>query len=138
MYSRVRGMSLIELLIVIVVLGILAAIAYPNYRDFATRSKRNEAKAALLQIATNQERVYLNTNSYTTDMTQLGFPVANNFTTDSGSYVVDVGAADANNFTATATYQSADNEAGKCLTFQIDGRGQKTSAPLNDCWTRTR
>lgn len=133
-----RGVTLVELMIVVIVLGILVAVAYPNYRDFAARGKRNEAKAALLQIATNQERVYLNTNSYTTDMTQLGFPVANNFTTDSGSYVVDVGAADAINFTATATYQKADNEAGKCLTFQIDARGQKTSAPLADCWTRTR
>ena len=138
MYRKMRGVTMVELMIVVVVLSILAAVAYPNYRDFAARAKRNEAKAALLQIATNQERVYLNTNSYTTDMTQLGFPVANNFQTDSGSYVVDVGAADANNFTATATYQNADNEAGKCLTFQIDGRGQRTSAPLGDCWTRAR
>ncbi len=138
MRKQMRGVTLVELMIVVIVLGILVAVAYPNYRDFAARGKRNEAKAALLQIATNQERVYLNTNSYTTDMTQLGFPVADNFETDSGSYVVDVGAADAVNFTATATYQKADNEAGKCLTFQIDARGQKTSGPLADCWTRTR
>lgn len=138
MLKKMRGVTLVELMIVVIVLGILVAVAYPNYRDFAARGKRNEAKAALLQIATNQERVYLNTNSYTTDMTQLGFPVADNFETDSGSYVVDVGAADAVNFTATATYQKADNEAGKCLTFQIDARGQKTSGPLADCWTRTR
>ncbi len=138
MRKQMRGVTLVELMIVVIVLGILVAVAYPNYRDFAARGKRNEAKAALLQIATNQERVYLNTNSYTTDMTQLGFPVADNFETDSGSYVVDVGAADAVNFTATATYQKADNEAGKCLTFQIDARGQRTSGPLADCWTRTR
>lgn len=134
----VRGVNLIELMIVVVVLGILAAIAYPNYREYAARAKRTEARAALLQIATNQERFYLQNNTYTADLRNLGFPVANNFTTDSGSYVVNVPAADANNFTATATYQNADDEAGRCMTFQIDGRGAKTSAPLADCWTRSR
>lgn len=134
----VRGVNLIELMIVVVVLGILAAIAYPNYRQYAARAKRTEARAALLQIATNQERFYLQNNTYTNDMRNLGFPVAGNFETDSGSYIVDVPDADANNFRAVAQYQNADDEAGRCLTFQIDGRGAKTSAPLADCWTRTR
>ena len=138
MYKKMRGVTMVELMIVVVVLSILAAVAYPNYREFAARAKRNEAKAALLQIATNQERVYLNTNSYTNDMTQLGFDVVNNFDTESGSYRINVAGADSNNFTATATYLNADAESGKCATFQIDGRGQRTSAPYDDCWTRTR
>ena len=138
MYKKMRGVTLVELMIVVIVLGILAAVAYPNYRDAAARAKRNEAKAALLQIATNQERFYLNNNTYTTDMTLLGFAGAGNVVTDSGSYSVNVDNADANNFTATATYLNAGNEAGKCAAFQIDGRGVRTSAPLADCWTRTR
>ena len=137
MYRHMRGVTLVELMIVVVVLAILTAVAYPNYREFAARAKRNEAKAALLQIATNQERHYLNNNQYTNDMTQLGF-AASPFTTESGSYQVSVAGANGDNYTATATYQNADAEAGKCLTFQIDGRGQRTSAPDADCWTRTR
>lgn len=138
MRKSMRGITLLELMVVVVIIGILTAIAYPNYRQYAARAKRNEAKAALLQIATRQESFYLQNSTYTTDMTALGFPVAANFVTDTGSYMVNVGAADANDFTATATYQNADDEAGKCSTFQIDGRGAKTSAPLADCWTRTR
>lgn len=138
MRKSMRGVTLMELMIVVVIIGILAAIAYPNYRQYAARAKRNEARAALLQIATNQERFYLQNNIYTQDLTALGFATTPNFTTDTGSYVISVGAASANNFTATATYQNADDEAGKCMTFQIDGRGQKTSGPLADCWTRTR
>jgi type IV pilus assembly protein PilE len=137
-YRKMRGVSLLELLIVIVIIGIMAAIAYPNYRQFAARAKRTEAKAALLQIAQNQERFYLQNNTYTLDMTQLGFPVGAGYISDSESYSVTVTAADANNFTAVATYQRPDAEAGKCLTFSIDGRGAKTSGPLVDCWTRTR
>ena len=68
-----RGITLMELMIVVVIVGIMAAIAYPNYRDFAARAKRTEAKAILLEIAQNQERFYLNNNTFTTDMTQLGF-----------------------------------------------------------------
>ncbi|MEX0824265.1 MAG: type IV pilin protein [Woeseia sp.] len=138
MRKYVQGITLLELMIVVVIIGIMATIAYPNYRDYAARAKRNEARAALLQIATNQERHYLQNNTYTADMTDLGFGAASNVVTDTGSYRINVDAASANDFTATATYLNADNEAGKCATFQIDGRGAKTSAPETDCWTRTR
>ena len=136
--TRMRGVTLTELMIVIVVLGILTSIAYPSYRQYAARAKRTEAKSALLQIATMQERFYLQNNTYTADLTSLGFPIGANFLTDSESYVINVGAADAANFSATATYQNADAEAGKCATFSIDGRGTKTSTPSADCWTNTR
>ena len=138
MCKNVRGVTLMELMIVVVILGILTAIAYPSYRQFVAKAKRSEAKVALLQIATMQERFYLQNNTYTEDMTDLGFPVGENFTTDSNSYVVNVTVANAATFSATAVYQNADAEAGKCATFSIDGRGSKTSTPQVDCWTNTR
>ena len=137
-FRKLRGVTFIEIMIVVVLIGIMTAIAYPNYRQFVARAKRTEARAALLKIATNQERFYLQNNSYTTDMMQLGFPVGAAFISDSDSYSISVTAADANNFTAVATYQRLDDEADKCLTFQIDGRGVRTSAPHADCWSRTR
>ncbi len=138
MRRYMRGVTLMELMIVVVVIGILTAIAYPSYRQYAAKAKRNEAKSALLQIATLQERYYLQNATYTTDMTKLGFPVPDNFLTDSESYIVDVTAANAAAFSATATYQKGDAEAGKCATFSIDGAGLKTSTPFADCWTNTR
>lgn len=138
MRKSMRGVTLMELMIVVVIVSVLAAIAYPSYRQYAARAKRNEAKAALLQIATNQERFYLQNSTYTTDMTNLGFASAGPIVTDTGSYSVAVTAASPNDFSATATYLNADAEAGKCQTFTIDGRGAKTSAPYTDCWTRTR
>jgi type IV pilus assembly protein PilE len=133
-----RGITLIELMIVVVIIGFMAVIAYPNYREFAARAKRNEAKAALLQIATNQERFYLQNNTYTCDMTRLGFPVSDDFVTDSGTYTVDISSCTADNFDAAADYIPNDAEEGKCNLFQINGRNVKTSSPLADCWTRTR
>jgi type IV pilus assembly protein PilE len=135
MYRKIRGVTLLELLIVIVIVGIMAAVAYPSYRDYITRAKRTEAKTLLLEIAQNQERFYLQNNRYG-DMGDLGY--SDPKITDTESYSVTITANDANNFSATATYQKSDAEASKCDTFSIDGRGNKTSAPYADCWTRTR
>lgn len=137
-WKTMRGVTLLELMIVVVIVGILAAIAYPSYRDYISRAKRNEAKSALLQIATLQERFYLQNNTYTTDMSQLGFPNAGCNMSDSGAYNVCVTQANANTFNAAASYQYADNEAGKCSQFTIDGTGTKGSTPAPDCWTNTR
>ena len=138
MRRSMRGITLIELMIVVVIISILAAVAYPSYREFAARAKRNEAKAALLRAATNQEKFYLQNQNFSADLEELGFS-ASPFTTESESYVISIAAPDpASNFTVTATYQKGDSEADKCNTFTIDGRGTKTSAPYTDCWTRTR
>ncbi len=136
--SRMRGVTLLELMIVIVVLSLIVTVAIPNYREYAARAKRTEARAALLQIATNQERFYLQNNTYTTDMTELGFAATGCNTTQSGSYSVCVPTADANNFTATATYQNTDAEADKCKTWTINGAGVQSSSPYGGCWTATR
>ncbi|MCH7636322.1 MAG: type IV pilin protein [Proteobacteria bacterium] len=130
-----RGVTLLELMIVVVILGILTAIAYPSYRQFIERAKRTEARALLLRIAVDQERFYLQNNTFGT-MAQLQYDEPQ--ITDSEAYSVTITANTASNFSATATYQLGGEEAGKCLTFTIDGRGTKTSLPDTDCWTRRR
>jgi len=133
-----RGITLMELMIVVVIVGILAAVSYPSYREFAAKAKRNEAKAALLKAATNQERFYLQNNTFSTGLVPLGFG-ASPFITDTGSYEITVAAPiPTANFTVTATYQLGGAESLKCNVFMIDGRGEKTSSPDTNCWTRTR
>jgi len=136
-YQKMRGVTLLELMIVVVIIGIMAAIAYPNYRDFAARAKRNEAKAILLEIAQNQERFYLQNSTYGT-LSQLGY-AGDTITTDTGSYDVTIAQPpDASNFTAVATFKLGGSEAAKCLTFTVDGRGSQTSLPDTTCWTTAR
>ena len=133
MRKHMRGMTLMELMIVVVIIGILAAIAYPNYRSYVAKAKRNEAKADLLQIATLQERFYLQNNTYTTDMSVLGFAAAGCNLSDTGTYDVCVNNADANTFDASATYQipgdveapfvwNADPFRGKASSFFLPER----------------
>ena len=136
--GSMRGITLIELMIVVVIVGILAAVAYPNYREFTARATRSEAKAALLKAAVNQERHYLQNNEFSVDLEELGFGDSP-YTTDTGSYIISVAAASpASNFTVTATYQRVDRESAKCAVFTIDGRGLKTSSPSTDCWENKR
>jgi hypothetical protein len=71
-------------------------------------------------------------------LTNLGFTVAANATSDTGTYVFNVTNANANTFNAVAAYQKTDGELSKCGTFTIDGRQTKGSTPYNDCWSNTR
>jgi len=134
--NTMRGVTLMEVMIVIVVIGILTAIAYPNYREFTARAKRTEAKALLLEIASNQERFYLNANRFGT-LTELGY--ADPLTTDSGSYTVTIPLNNASNFVVTAAYNHSGSEFDRCSSFTIDGRGNKTSlGSIGNCWTDQR
>ncbi|MEL7187428.1 MAG: type IV pilin protein [Pseudomonadota bacterium] len=134
-----RGITLIELMIVVVIVSILAVVAYPGYQEFAARAKRNEARSALLQIATNQERFYLDNRTFTTDLTTMGLGAnAATYRTPSGAYDIVINNADAASWDATATFLLGGSEAGKCLTFTINGAGARGSGPDGNCWERSR
>ncbi len=67
MRKNQTGVTLIELVVVIVIIGILAAIAIPSYRQYVIRSQRSDAKEAILRLATAQEKFYLQNNRYAID-----------------------------------------------------------------------
>ncbi len=67
------GFSLIELMIVVAIVGILAAVAYPSYTDYVIRSNRVEGMEALTELMNQQQRFVLRQRSYTTDLSVLGY-----------------------------------------------------------------
>ena len=70
-HSAQSGVTLIELIIVVVIVGILAAIAMPSYRQYVIRSQRADATAALLRLSTAQEKFYLDNNAYASSLASL-------------------------------------------------------------------
>ena len=130
-----RGFTLVELMVVVMIVAILGMIGLPSYRDYIQRSQRTEAKDALVRLAANQERHYLQNNTYTADLDDLGFDSG---LTDTGLYEIAVEAADQVSFRATAEPAAgsgmiADDE---CQEFSIDETGARaaTPDPNNRCW----
>jgi type IV pilus assembly protein PilE len=137
MKSKTRGVTLIELVVVIAIVGLLAAIAVPSYRQYVLRANRAEAKSAMLNIAAAQEKFYVQNNTYATNA-QLstappgGLGIA--ATTEKGYYTVSIAnGADATSFSATATATGSQAADSHCVTFTINQSGAK-SATSTDCW----
>lgn len=119
---RERGVSLIELMTVVVVVAILASIAVPSYRRYVVRSQRTDATAALLRLQAAQEKYYLQNNAYAPDVTTLRFTG----TSDLGLYTISIatGAGD-QSYTATAapvTGKSQQDDTS-CKSFTLTDTG---------------
>lgn len=67
--ARANGFSLMELLVTVTIIGILLAIAVPNYNEYIRRSSRSAAQSELLELASIQEKIFLNSSAYTQNVT---------------------------------------------------------------------
>lgn len=67
-----RGFTLIELMITVVVIGVLAAIAYPSYTQYVIRANRGEAQAYLMELAQRQQQFLMDSRTYASDIDDLG------------------------------------------------------------------
>jgi len=104
--KKSTGFTLIELMIVVAIIGIIAAIAYPSYQDQVRKSKRTDGHSKIMDAMARQERYFSENNTYTDDMTDLGY-AADPVDSDDGHYKIDgaacgAGIAQCVKLTATA------------------------------------
>lgn len=135
-----HGFSLIELMVVVVVIGILAAIAYPSYQESVRKTKRSEGKAALMRDMQQQERDYSRLNSYVAfSASELGnyrgFSGDNEASSEyrmSAAACGDGGLADCVEIRAVPVF--TDEKCGT-LTLRSNGvTGSSVDANAAECW----
>ena len=143
---RQAGVTLIELIVVMIIVGVLAAVAIPSYRNYIIRSQRADAKDALLALATAQEKFYLQCNTYATVIDNAPDCVAGELqgtdASKNGWYDLAIDAADATSYTVSAVAAAAGNQFQDeaCRTFRVTDRGIRTAADSGggdntaECW----
>jgi len=141
---RPRGFTLIELMIVVAIIGILAAVAFPSYQEFIRKGARAEARSALMSIAQLEERYFTDRGAYLAVASTGADTTWRNWSgTDwnTRKYTLGVALNTGTNstsgtcaFQATATPVNADPKCGN-LTLCNDGtRGISGTASVSDCW----
>jgi type IV pilus assembly protein PilE len=147
--KKQTGFSLIELMVVVAIVAIIASVAIPSYRQYVMRAKRADAKTALLRLAGNQERFYLQNNTYASqalmdDPPPAGLGIDG---TERGFYTLSMDPAATaggyqDGYTATATVDAGGEQADDddCVSFTVDQAGVRTAVDsggadnTDRCW----
>lgn len=126
-----NGFTLIEVVVVVAIIGVLAMIAYPTYVDQVYKTRRSDAKVALLNVAQQFERCYTEASNYTAGVCPSGFPLNSN----EGYYSITLaaGSLTGSSYTLVATAQGVQQGDAECAVFNLDHLGNK-SATQGYCW----
>jgi type IV pilus assembly protein PilE len=130
---RSQGFTLIELMIVVLIIAILAAIAMPSYQNYVMKSRRSDAKVALVAIQLAEEKWRANNTSYTSTLSNLGLTSSS----PAGYYTLSVALTNGYTITALATgVQASDTGCAQLILNQAGNKTANNSAgtAVTNCW----
>ena len=143
--DRQTGVTLMEIMVVVVIISILAAVIYPSYQDYVVRANRAIGKSALLEAAARQEQYFANNAGYGSSMTRLGYPAnpdpidrKGGHTATNSIYLISVAnvtSAPIRDYTLTATRQNYQARDTKCGNLTLNNLGVKGRTGADSrCW----
>lgn len=122
--KKVKALSLTELLVVMVIIGVLVMLALPNLMPLVSRAKGKEAEANLVHIYNLEKTFHMEKSRYTDDLLQIGFEHQTLVTEDTekgkANYLIEITEASPSSFTATATAVLDFDGDGQFNKWQID------------------
>lgn len=132
-YRKDVGMTLIELMMVVAIIGILAAIAGPAWNEQVLKARRADAQNALLAAQIEQEQYRANNLSYASSMSALGM---GSYDSDSRDYYdIEVVSASATAFLITASPNGNQANDSSCNVFAIRQTGPEHDGyAASSCW----
>ncbi|NRP35597.1 Fimbrial protein precursor [Marinobacterium sp. xm-d-579] len=134
-----KGFTLIELMIVVTIIGILAAIAYPAYQDYVLRAKRGDAMNGLAALRIAQEKYRANNVSFATDSSSV---LGEDLSVSPEGYwsisVVSGASAPTESLYYLSAVPKSPHTDSTCTEFIADRAGavDVSTAPLDTCWER--
>jgi len=140
MKTNNKGMTLVELMVVVAIVGTLTAIGYPAYTSYTAVAKRADAISALSTISLRLEEYYLNNDGYTSATVSGLYGSA---TSEKDLYDLSISGADGtglpDNFsyllTATPKSPHTDSDCGNLTLNSLGVKGSSAGVPA-DCWKK--
>ena len=142
--QAMRGVTLMELMIVLVIVGILAAVGYPAYVEYSDRARRADGKSLLMDAAARMERFYFDNNRYTTTLTEIDYGAGTVLSAER-NYTLTAAACAGGTITTCYLLTATPNASkpfsdAKCGNLTLDSRGAQgrsgSEYTVDDCWGR--
>jgi len=133
-----KGFTLIELMVSVAVVAILGTIAISTYTKQVQKSRRTDARSAVLDLAGREEKLFSTTNAYSAAPSDLGYGAVGDvwpITIGSGYYQVTVAATPTTYLVTANTFGIQINDTG-CASFRVDQLGSQTATGTDAaaCW----
>lgn len=139
-YTQQRGFSLIEIMVVVLIIAVLAAFAWPAWQNYVTRSNRTAAQSCLMEQAQFMERFYTQNMSYETSRggSSVSLPSNGCVSELSDRYTIELDDVDDSSYTLTASPVGVqENRDTQCGVLGVDHTGQKSASGEGGaagCW----